>query len=110
MRGEHVGGLVLPLGGRARGDEHAAVAEAARVEDRRDLADDLLLAQRGHALEHRVLVAADRLGERGVGPLDQRQLGLDAIEQLGIEVIHGLDPTPDGGRERFTDALRRARR
>ncbi len=59
MRREHGGGLVLPLRGHARGDEHAAVAEPARVEDRRDLADDLLLAQRGHALEHRVLVAAD---------------------------------------------------
>ena len=95
MRGEHRRRGVLPLGRRARRDEHAAVAEPARVEDRRDLADDLLLAQRGHALEHRALVAADHLGQRRVGPFDERQLGLDAVEQLRVEVVHDHDPTPD---------------
>ena len=35
-----------------------------------------------------VLVAPDRLGERRVGPLDEGQLGLDAIQQLRVEVVH----------------------
>ena len=88
VRREHGRRGVLPLLRRARRDEHAAVAEPARVEDRGDLADDLLLAQRGHALEHRRLVAADGLGQRGVGPLHEGQLGLDAVEQLRVEVVH----------------------
>ena len=107
VRGEHRGRVVLPLGRRARRDEHAAIAEPARVEDRRDLADHLLLAQRGDALEHRRLVAADRLGERRVGPFDERQLGLDAVQQLRVEVVHDPDPTPDRGGRTATDALRR---
>ena len=44
-----------------------------------------------------VLVAADRLGERRVGPFDERQLGLDAVQQLRVEVVHDPDPTPDRG-------------
>ena len=82
------------------GHEHAAVAEPARVEDRGDLADDLLLAQRGHALEHRRLVAADRLGQRRVGPFDERQLGLDAIQQLRVEVVHQPGSYPRSRRSR----------
>ena len=101
---------VLALGGRARRDEHAAVAEPTRVEDRGDLADDLLLAQGGHALDHRRLVAADGIGQRGVGPLDERQLGLDAVEQLGVEVVHEPDPICDDRPRRVIDALRRTRR
>ena len=90
--------LVLALGRHARRDEHAAIAQPARIEDRGDLAYDLLLAQRGHALDHRVLVAADRLGQGRVGPLDERQLGLDAIQQLRVEVVHDPDPSGDGSR------------
>ena len=97
VRGEDVGRIVLPLDGRPGRDEHAAVAEPARVEDRRDLADHLLLAQRGDALEHRVLVTADLRGERRVRALHERQLGLNAVEQLRVEVVHEPDPTPDGG-------------
>ena len=57
-----------------------------------------------------VLVAADRLGQRRIGPLDERQLGLDAIQQLRVEVVHEPDPTPDRGLPRVTDALCGARR
>ena len=37
------------------------------------------------------------LGERRVGPFDEGQLGLDAVQQLRVEVVHVPDPTPMPG-------------
>jgi hypothetical protein len=108
--GEDGGGLVLARLRRARGDEHAAIAEPARVEDRGDLPDHLLLAQRGHAREHRVLVAPELRGERRVRPLHEWQLRLDPVQQARVEVVHERDPSGHSGPGTVIDARSRRRR
>jgi hypothetical protein len=50
-----VRGAPRVLGVDLGGDEHRGVAERARVEDRRDLADDALVEQALHAREHLLL-------------------------------------------------------
>ena len=49
---DHLRGAVRVLGVDLGGDEHRGVAERARVEDRRDLADDALVEQALHAAHH----------------------------------------------------------
>ncbi len=58
----------------------------------------LRLAERAHALEHRALVAVQRIGQRGPRPRDEREVRLQAVEQPSVEGIidhdaHGSPPS-----------------
>ena len=96
MRREDRGRLVLALGRRARRNEHSAIAETARVEDRRELADHPRRHQRLGLLDHGALIDAEPLGERCEGPLDERELVLDGVEESSFEVVHGSIVPPHG--------------
>ena len=76
------------LGIDLRGDEHRAVAERARVEDRRDLADDPLVEQALDALEDLVLGDPGELGDGRVGLRREREAALHEVQQLAIDVVH----------------------
>jgi hypothetical protein len=75
-------------------DEHRTVPELARVEDRRELPDDLLgVAPVREALEHVVFCRVELLSERFERLWDERNLFLSEIEQIAIEtfgkLLHG---------------------
>jgi len=75
------------LGVDARGDEHRAVAERARVEDRGDLADDPRVDQLPHAGEDAVLWHLERLRDRRVRARLDRERALHRVEQPAVEVV-----------------------
>ena len=93
VRAEDVGRELLLALRRARGHEARAVAQAARVEDPRDLPHDALAAQVADTLEDLVLGHPDLVGERRPGPRDERQLVLEPVEQPAVGVVHDCSVT-----------------
>jgi hypothetical protein len=77
------------LGVDLRGHQHRAVAEHARVEDRRDLADDALVQQPPRAAQHLVLGQLGQAGHLGVWALGQREAALEQVEQALVGVVEG---------------------
>ena len=71
------------------GDQHRGVAERARVEDRRDLADDAAVEQALDALHD--LVLGDAREPRDVGERARAQLegALHQVEQLLVGLVEG---------------------
>ena len=69
------------------GDQHRGVAERARVEDRRDLADDALVEQALHAAHDLLLGDLAELGDALVGPRRDREAALHQVEQPAVDVV-----------------------
>ena len=69
------------------GDEHRRVAERARVEDRRDLADDPLVEQVLDALEDLVLAQPGELGDARVRARLEREPALHQVEELLVGLV-----------------------
>jgi hypothetical protein len=67
--------------------EHRAVAEHARVEDRRDLADDALVEQPPGAAQHLVLGELRHARDLGVGALGEREAALHQVEQALVGLV-----------------------
>ena len=84
---DHRGRLVDAVGIDLRGDERRAVAERAGVEDRRELTQHAELLDAGDTRAHRRFVETQALTEGGVGPGHQREIPLDRVEELAIEVF-----------------------
>ena len=78
---------VRVLGVDLRRDEHRGVAERARVEDRRDLADDPLVQQALHAAHHLLLVDLGKRGHVLIGPRRDRKAALHQVQQLAVEIV-----------------------
>ncbi len=68
-------------------DQHRGVAERARVEDRRDLADDALVKQVLHARHHLALLHPGELGHTQVGARLDREAALHQVEQALVELV-----------------------
>ena len=68
-------------------DEHRAVAERARVVDRRDLADDALVEQALHARDHLLLGDPGGGRHRREGLGREREAALHEVQQLAVEVV-----------------------
>ena len=69
------------------GDEHRRVAERARVEDRRDLADDALVEQVLDALEHLVLGRPASSATRGERARLEREAALHQVQELLVGLV-----------------------
>jgi hypothetical protein len=67
--------------------EHRAVAERARVVDRRDLADDALVEELLDAREHALLGHVERARHRRVRARLDREGALHLVEQALVEVV-----------------------
>ena len=87
VRVDDLGRAPRVLGVDLGGDEHRLVAERARVEDRRDLADDALLDQLAHAREDRLLLDAEQRGDLGVRARHDPELALHRVQQLLVELV-----------------------
>ena len=70
-----------------RGHQHRLVAERARVEDRRDLADDALVEQPLDARHHLVLGQPGEAGDMRERPLGEREAALHQVEQLLVRLV-----------------------
>ena len=68
-------------------DEHRGVAERARVEDRRDLADDALVEKSLHAAHRLRFVDPGELRHLPVGSGREREAALHEVEQLAVELV-----------------------
>jgi hypothetical protein len=69
------------------GDEHRAVAERARVEDRRDLADDAAVEQALHAPHDLALLEPGQPGDVGERAPYERELPLHQVQELLVGVV-----------------------
>ena len=87
VRVDDLRGAPRVLGVDARRDEHRAVAERARVVDRRDLADDPRVDQLLHAREDPLLGHVERLRHRDVRARLDREPALHRVEQPAVEVV-----------------------
>jgi hypothetical protein len=79
--------------------EHGPVAERARVEDRRDLADDAVVEEALGSREHLLLGHLGQLGNAQVRPRLEREAALEQVQQPLVQLVER-----DGGA-----ALARAR-
>ena len=70
-----------------RRDEHRAVPERARVEDRRDLADDALVDQVLNPSQHLVLGHLGQLGDSRIRPPLQRELALHQVHYPLVDLV-----------------------
>jgi hypothetical protein len=87
MRVDHLGGPPRVLGIDPRRDQHRAIAEHARVEDRRDLADDPLLEQPRGSGQNLGLRHTRELGNRGVRPPRDREIALEQVQQPLVQLV-----------------------
>ncbi len=87
MRVDDLAGAPRVLGVDLRRHEHRLVAEHARVEDRRDLADDALVEQPRRAAQHLVLGQLGQARDLGVGPLGEREAPLEQVEQPAVGLV-----------------------
>jgi hypothetical protein len=81
------------------GDEHRLVAERARIEDRRDLADDPLVEEVPDALQHLFLRQPRELGDPGERARLEREAALHEVEQVLVGLVErdgrAAAPRPD---------------
>jgi hypothetical protein len=101
-RAVRVGGVHL------RSYQHRCVAERARVEDRRDLADDPLLEQVRDPLEHLLLGEPREAGDHRERPRVQREAALHEVEQLLVGLVE-RDGGPALAAAHLGNGARRAR-
>jgi hypothetical protein len=87
VRVDELRGAVRVRGVDLGGDQHRGVAEGARVEDRRDLADDALVEQVADAFEHLPFREPGELGDRGERARVEREAALHQIEQLLVGLV-----------------------
>jgi hypothetical protein len=87
MRVDDLGRPVGVLRVHLRCHEHRAVAERARVEDGRDLADNPLVEQVTDARKRVVLGCSRELCHMGVGPRVQRKLPLHEVHDPLVELV-----------------------
>ena len=80
-------GAVRVLGVDLGGHQHRAVAEHARVEDRRDLADDPVVEQPLDAAQHLVLGHLGQLGHARERARLEREAALQQVQQLAVELV-----------------------
>ena len=84
---DHRGGFVDVVGVDLRRDERRRVAERTRVEDRRQLAQHAVLLHLRDAGPHRRFVDAEAFGEDRERPGVEREVPLDRVQQLAVEVV-----------------------
>ena len=87
VRVDDLGGPPRVLGIDLRGHQHRAVAEHARVEDRRDLADDALVQQPLGSGQNLLLRHAGQLRHVRVGPGGDRKAALEQVQELAVELV-----------------------
>ena len=75
------------LGVHPRRHQHRAVAEHARVEDRRDLADDALVEQPLGSVQNLLLGDSRQLRHVRVRPGGDREAALEQVQKLAIELV-----------------------
>jgi hypothetical protein len=75
------------LGIHAGGHEHGAVAEHARVEDRRDLPDDALVQQALRAREHLGFGHLRQLGHAQERARLEREPALEQVEEPAVQIV-----------------------
>ena len=73
-----------------RRDKAGFVSERPGVKDPTDLTDDSILTQRAYALHHLVFRAVQHGGKPCIGSFDQREVGLNVIEDLSVRIVHQL--------------------
>ena len=91
MPADHGRGLVDPVGVDLGRDQRGAVAERPGVEDGRELAQDTQLLHPGEAGHHVVLGDAEPLREHRVGPRIEREVPLDRVQQLPVEILEVVE-------------------
>src|ERR687897_550264 len=87
VRVDDLGGTPRVLGIDLCRDEHGAIAEHARVEDRRDLADDALLHQTGGSDQNLLHRHAGELRHVSEGPRRDREAALEQVEELSVQLV-----------------------
>jgi hypothetical protein len=87
VRVDELGGTVRVGGIDLRGDQHRGVAERARVEDRRDLADDPLVEQPADALQDLVLGQPSEPRDGRERARVEREPPLHEVEQLLVGLV-----------------------
>ena len=87
MRVDQLGGAVRVLGIDLRRDEHRRIAERARVEDRRDLANDARVEQALNARENLRFLDTRKRRHVLVGARGDRKAPLHEVQELAIEVV-----------------------
>jgi hypothetical protein len=87
-----LGGARLGRGGHPHGDESGAIADGPGVDDPADAAQNARLRQRRDPTDHLVLREADLLGDGGEGPLDEGHAFAKELKELAVlegHVRHG---------------------
>jgi hypothetical protein len=87
VRVDHLRGALRVLGVDLRRHEHRREAERARVEDRRDLADDPLVDQVLDAAHDLVLAHLGRACDARVRARLERESALHEVEELLVELV-----------------------
>ncbi|TMK83056.1 MAG: hypothetical protein E6G46_04315 [Actinobacteria bacterium] len=87
MLADHVGHFVDASLGRARRDQRRLVAERARVEDHRDLPDDLVLLQGRKPPDDVVLADPQLVAEERERSRLEREGNLDQVQKFLVDLV-----------------------
>ena len=84
-------GGVDTVGVDLRGHERRVVSEGTGVEDRRQLAEHVEVLEAADPVAQLGLGDAQPIGQHRVGRLGQREVPLDRVQQLAVEVLQLVD-------------------